>query len=66
MYKCIISSHGSHAREYDVTTRSAYKAAQELGRAEYGERVEIHSGSGRVISAAIWDNGSKKYIRVNP
>lgn len=64
MYKCIIWSNSSHAREYDVTTKSAYKAAQELGRCEGGEVVEIRTvKSDRLISRAQWtpENGGKYY-----
>lgn len=63
MYKCIIWSNSSHEREYDVQTRSAYKAAQELGRCEGGEVVEIRSRSGRVLSRAKWtpEDGGKYY-----
>lgn len=63
MYKCIIWSNSSHAREYDVTTKSAYKAAQELGRCEGGEVVEIRNQSGRVLSRAQWtpEDGGKYY-----
>ena len=66
MYKCIITSNSSWGREYDVTTRSAYKAAQELGRCEGGEKVTITTQSGRELSRVIWtpeDGG--RYIRVN-
>jgi len=37
MYKCIIWSNSSKGREYDVNTKSAYKAAKKLGRCEGGE-----------------------------
>lgn len=63
MYKCIIWSNSSHEREYDVATKSAYKAAQELGRCEGGEVVEIRNQSGRVLSRARWtpEDGGKYY-----
>lgn len=64
MYKCIIWSNSSNGREYEVNTKSAYKAAQELGRCEGGEVVEIRNQSGRVLSRAQWtpeDGG--KYFR---
>lgn len=54
MFKCIISSNSSHAREYRVSTRSAVKAAQELGRCEGGEVVEIRNQSGRLLSRCQW------------
>lgn len=54
MYKCIITSNTTIDREYDVTTRSAYVAAQNLGRAEGGEIVQVYTRSGRLISEARW------------
>lgn len=64
MYKCIIWSNSSYPREYAIATRSAYKAAQELGRCEGGEVVEVRAQSGRLLSRAAWtpaDGG--KYLR---
>lgn len=66
MYKCIITSNSSAGREYDVNTKSAMKAAQELGRCEGGETVTITTKGGRELSRVIWtpeDGG--QYIRVN-
>lgn len=66
MFKCIITSDSSAGREYDVSTKSAYKAALELGRCEGGETVTITTKSGRELSRVIWtpeDGG--RYIRVN-
>lgn len=62
-YRCIIWSNNSYAREYDVTTKSAYKAAQMYGRCEDGEVVQIQSVSGRVISEVRWtpEDGGKYY-----
>ena len=66
MYICQIWSNSSLGREYDVKTRSAYKAAQELGRCEGGEVVTICTKSGRELSRAIWTpEYGGKYIRVN-
>lgn len=67
MYKCIIWSNGSSGREYDVDTKSAYKAAQHYGRCEGGEVVQIRTTSGKAISEARWtpeDGG--KYYRTAP
>lgn len=64
MYKCIIWSNSSHAREYEVETKSAMKAANELGRAEGGEVVEIRTlKSNRVLSRVQWtlEDGGKYY-----
>ena len=41
MYKCIIWSNNSCEREYTVKTRSAMRAAIELGRCDGGEVVQI-------------------------
>ena len=60
MYKCVIWSHSSYGRDYDVNTRSAYKAAMKLGRCELGEVVQIRTASGEVLSEARW-NGRKYY-----
>ena len=66
MYICKIWSDSSAGREYDVNTKSAMKAAQELGRCEGGETVTITTKGGRELSRVIWtpeDGG--RYIRVN-
>lgn len=66
MYKCVICSNNNHGREYNVKTRSAMCAAQEYGRCEYGEIVQIETlTTGCIISRVQWtpDNGGK-YIRV--
>lgn len=66
MYNCIITSDSSSSREYDVNTKSAMKAALELGRCEGGETVTITTKGGRELSRVIWtpeDGG--RYIRVN-
>ena len=66
MYKCVIWSNGSHEREYTVTSKSAMRAAIELGRCEGGEVVQIETmTTGRILSRVQWtpeDGG--KYIRV--
>jgi len=66
MYKCIIWSNSSNGREYNVNTKSAYKAAQTLGRCEGGEVVQIRTTSGKVISEARWtpEDGGKYYRTV--
>lgn len=64
-YICIVRSPSTYAREYTVTTSSAYKAAQELGRCEGGEVVEIvRPRSGRVVSAVVWSSAARRYYRV--
>lgn len=60
-YKCFVWSNSSYGRSYDVHTSSAYKAAQELGRCEFGEIVEIRTASGKVISRAAYSGGGKYY-----
>ena len=66
MYKCVIWSNNSCEREYTVKTRSAMRAAMELGRGEGGEVVQIETmTTSRVLSRVHWtpeDGG--KYIRV--
>lgn len=66
MYKCIITSNSSAGREYEVNTKSAMKAALEIGRCEGGETVTITTKGGRELSRVIWtpENGGR-YIRVN-
>jgi len=67
MYKCIIWSNSSNGREYAVNTKSAYKAAQEYGRCEGGEVVQIRTtSSGKVISEVRWtpEDGGKYYRTV--
>ena len=64
-YICTVRSPSTYAREYTVTTSSAYKAAQDLGRGESGEVVEItRPRSGRVVSAAMWSSEDRRYYRV--
>ena len=64
-YICTVWSPSTYAREYTVTTSSAYKAAQDLGRGESGETVEItRPRSGRVVSAAVWSSADRRYYRV--
>ena len=64
-YICTISSNSSNEREYEVSTRSAMKAAMEFGRCEGGETVTILTKSGNPISRVIWHpEGGSKYIRV--
>lgn len=64
-YICTVRSPSTYAREYTVTTSSAYKAAQEVGRGELGEAVEItRPRSGRVVSAARWSSEDRRYYRV--
>ena len=63
-YICTVRSPSTYAREYTVTTSSAYKAAQEVGRGELGEAVEItRPRSGRVVSAAMWSAEGRRYYR---
>ena len=66
MYKCIIWSNNSCDREYTVKTKSAMRAAMELGHGEGGEVVQVETmTTGRVLSRVQWtpeDGG--KYIRV--
>lgn len=62
--KAIIKSNNSHPREYDVKTRSALVAAEELGRCEGGEVVEVRTNNGKLIDKAMWDCENQKYLRV--
>ena len=66
MYKCIIWGNNSHDREYTVRTKSAMRAAMELGHCEGGEVVQIETmTTGRVLSRVQWTPESGgKYIRV--
>lgn len=66
MYKCIIWSNNRHDREYTVRTKSAMRAAMELGLCEGGEIVQIETmTTGRVLSRVQWTPESGgKYIRV--
>lgn len=63
-YTCTITSHSTYPRCYTVTTSSAVKAAQHLGRAESGETVTITTSTGRIISRAAWSCEARRYIRV--
>ena len=65
-YICTVRSPSTYARDYTVTTSSAYKAAQDLGRGESGEIVEItRPRSGRVVSAAMWSSEDLRYYRAS-
>lgn len=66
-YKCVIYSDSSNPREYEVDTMSAMKAAQELGRCEFGEVVEIRrKRTNQLLSCAVWETGygRPQYIHV--
>ncbi|MDY3710822.1 MAG: hypothetical protein SO044_00155 [Agathobaculum sp.] len=60
-YICVISSGSTYA-EYEVSTRSAYKAACQFGRGEHGEQVSIYKGD-KLISRAAWDCEQRHYYR---
>lgn len=65
-YICTVWSPSTYAREDTVTTSSAYKAAQDFGRGEGGEVVEItRPRSGRVVSAAMWSSEGRRYYRAS-
>ena len=65
MYRCWIWSNNSAYRFYDVSTRSAYKAAHMNGRCEGGEIVQVRTKSGKVLSEVRWTpEGGGKYYRV--
>lgn len=52
-------------REYEGSSRSAMRAAEQFGRCEGGERVTVWTRGGKAISRVVWtpeDGG--KYIRV--
>lgn len=52
-------------REYETSSRSAMRAAEQFGRREGGEHVTVWTRGGKAISRAVWspeDGG--KYIRV--
>lgn len=65
MYICRIWSNSTPTRlYYGINTKSAMKAAKELGRCEGGEVVEIITPqSQRVISAVRWtpEDGGRYY-----
>jgi len=65
-YKCWIWSNSSHVRLYNVSTRSALKAAQMYGRCEGGEIVQVRTRrSNKVLSEVRWTpEGGGKYYRV--
>ena len=66
MYICRVENPGKYCREYQTITRSAYKAAQEVGRFQAGETITVLTSYGKEISRAIYtpeDGG--KYIRVS-
>ena len=64
MYQAVISSNSSHERAYEVSSRSAIKAAMDLGRCEGGEVVRIYNKAGRLLSEARWtpEDGGKYYL----
>lgn len=66
MYKCVIWSNYRHPAEYMVKTRSAMRAAAELGRCEGGEVVEIRTAkTGRLLSRVLWDQADGgRYVRL--
>lgn len=61
-YICEIWSNSSNLMDYTVTTKSAMRAASELGRCEAGEVVQIKRKNGVILSRVEWQN--RGYIRV--
>lgn len=63
MNRCIIESHSSFPREYEVQTKSALKCAKEFGRCEGGEIVRVYAPRGKLISEARWtqEDGGRYY-----
>lgn len=52
-------------REYEASSRSAMRAAEQFGRREGGERVTVWTRGGKAISQVVWspeDGG--RYLRV--
>lgn len=64
MNKCVIWSNSSNCREYEVKTSSAMKCADEFGRCEGGEVVQVFSPSGKILSEVRWTPEGGKYYRV--
>lgn len=63
-YICTITSNSTREREYDVATRSAYKAAAKYGRCEGGEIVRVYTKGGRLLSEARYTpEGGGHYYR---
>ena len=62
---CTITSNSSYGREYEVSTTSAMKAAEQYGRAEGGEIVTVATKSGKILSRVEWSTEQRKYIRVS-
>ena len=64
-YIITVVSNSTNEREYETSSRSAMRAAEQFGRCEHGERVTVWTRGGKAISRAVWspeDDG--KYIRV--
>lgn len=66
MYKCVVENPGRYCHEYPAITRSAYKAAKEVGMCQGGETVTILTKNQKEVSRVIYtpENGGK-YIRVS-
>ena len=59
--KAIVKSDSTFPREYEnIKTRSALVIANEVGRCESGEKVEVRTNNGKLVDLAIWD-GLKYY-----
>lgn len=57
-YKCVIYSDSSFPREYEVDSMSAMKAANEFGRGEFGEVVEVRrKRTNQLLSRVAWEMG---------
>lgn len=65
-YIAIVTSDTNGQREYTIDYRNVIKAAYEFGRADSGEHVTITDDKHNVLSEAMWDPESKKYIRIDP
>lgn len=64
-YIITVVSNSTNEREYETSSRSAMRAAEQFGRCEGGERVTVWTRGGKAISRAVWSSeDGGKYIRV--
>ena len=62
-YIITITSNCSNGREYETDSKSAMKAAEQYGRYEGGEIIQVKNKSGKVLSEVRYssENGGGYY-----
>ena len=63
-YICEVWSNGNPGSSCPVTTKSAMRCAEDYGRADGGEVVQVRRKNGTILSRVQWSPEERGYIRV--